>query len=56
MTKRWTTAVPGTAVALATALGLAGCGLGSPEEPVPDAHHDRRGPRPGRPEQAAETR
>lgn len=35
MTRRWRTAVRGTAVALATVLGLAGCGLGSPEEPVP---------------------
>lgn len=35
MTRRWSTAVRGTAAALAALLGLAGCGLGSPEEPVP---------------------
>ncbi|MFC8800012.1 DUF3048 domain-containing protein [Promicromonospora sp. NPDC057138] len=35
MTIRWTTAVRATGTALVIALGLAGCGLGTPDEPVP---------------------
>lgn len=35
MTARWTTAVRTTGAALVIALGLAGCGPGEPDEPVP---------------------